>query len=369
LGKTDDAIELIFDTIKITKGTFIIEQQNSNTDENSNQLSVDPTLMILNSTIGSEVDIEEITTNGLDFKIAVANVQKDKDCLKKQANDDTDDEDDCGDFCFFDYMGKVKINQNRFTYLGTEAIAILNAKMFEFYGNTVEFTMDSALHLANVKNLNISENRFQFIGKTPAFQIIYKYSATGLKDFEYFPSNLPNGMDEDNFEDQCDDEDNAKFASMKADQIDKVNITKNLFGKLQKETIKYKIDEKYEKEFAVKRFTAEGNSNRKPCKCPIEEIDKDADINVNLTMRALNMQKCLSPLHPPVLGKREDICEGRYPRSAAEKLEDAQKGIKPWHLVLAILLSIIVTAVVVFVIVRFCCMSDEIKSRTVSPIP
>ena len=363
----------MFDTISITKGTFVIEQLNVNTDENSNQLSVDPTLMIMNSTFGSEVDIEDINTNDLDFKITVANLQQDKDCFKKNNNDD-DDDDQCDEFCFFDYMGKVKISQNRFNYLGTEAIAILNAKTFEFYGNTAEFTWENALHVANIKNLTISENRLEYIGKTPALQIIYKYSATSLDDFEYFPSNLPNEMKTSNyekFEDQCGDEDNAKFASMKADQIEKVNLSKNMFSKLQKETIKYKIDEKYDKAFAVKTFTAAENSNRKPCKCPIEKIEEndDDDINVNLTMRAMNMQKCLSPLHPPVLGKRENICAGRYPRSAAEKLEDAKKGIKPWHLILAILLSIIVTAVVVFVIVRFCCMSDENKSRTVSPIP
>ena len=141
---------------------------------------------------------------------------------------------------------------------------------------------------------------------------------------------------------------------------------KNQLGKLNKDTIKYKIDEKYDKKFAMKTFAAVGTSNRKPCKCPIPKANDDDDINANLTMGALNMQECLSPKYPPVLGKRADICAGKYPKSLSEKLEDSS-NIRPWHLVLAVLLTIIITAIMVFVVVRFCCMPEEAKSRSVTP--
>ena len=371
-GGSSDAIELSFDTINITKGKFIIEQQNKNIDpKNEDRLAVDPMLSIINSTIGSDIlsidDISDVNTDGLEFKITVANLQRDKDCVKKVENDKDDEkEDDCGNECFFDYMGKVTIRQNRFTFLDNEAISILNAKKLEFGGNTVELNMDNALYVTNVKELNISENTFEFVGKPPALHIVYKYSATDLDDFEYLPDGLGNKWRVTEFEDNCGDSDDADFASMKANQIKDVKIMKNQLGKLNKDTIKYKIDEKYDKKFAMKTFAAVGTSNRKPCKCPIPKANDDDDINANLTMGALNMQECLSPKYPPVLGNRADICAGKYPKSLSEKLEDSS-NIRPWHLVLAVLLTIIITAIMVFVIVRFCCMPEEAKSRSVTP--
>ena len=93
--------------------------------------------MITNSTIGGPFGIVDLveaidndgyikeTTqfNKVDFKITVANLQRDKNCVAKNDNDDDDDEDDCGDDCYFDYMGNIKIamNRKRSTYLGREA--------------------------------------------------------------------------------------------------------------------------------------------------------------------------------------------------------------------------------------------------------
>ena len=53
-------IELIFENITITKGTFKIEQINSNTDEESKEYAVGPMLMITNSTIGAPVELIEL---------------------------------------------------------------------------------------------------------------------------------------------------------------------------------------------------------------------------------------------------------------------------------------------------------------------
>ena len=327
---------------------------------------MDPILTIINSTIGAEVDITDLDNPGLEFKIALANVQRDKNCIKKVVDEDKAYEDCDKDGCYFNYMGQVKINKNRFTFLPQEAITILNSKMLEFYGNTVEFNQDNSLYLANAKSLNVSGNRFEFVGKAPALQIVYKEKAIDLGSFDYFPDNTD--FSENEFE-ESEDCKLDKYSGMKKDKIGNVKIIKNMFSKLHEETIKFKIDEDYGKDFAAKKFKAEETSNRKPCKCPIPEVDEDADVNTNLTMMALSLQHCLSPQHPPVLGKRKDICTGIYPRSLEEKLEEAKKGIQPWHLILAILLAIIITAIMVFVIVRFCCMFEEGKSRTVSPIP
>ena len=327
---------------------------------------MDPILTIINSTIGAEVDITDLDNPGLEFKIALANVQRDKNCIKKVVDEDEAYEYCDKDGCYFNYMGQVKINKNRFTFLPQEAITILNSKMLEFYGNTVEFNQDNSLYLANAKSLNVSGNRFEFVGKAPAVQIVYKEKAIDLRDFEYLPANTD--FSEGEFE-ESEDCKIDKYSGMKKDKIGNVKIVKNMFSKLHTETIKFKIDEDYGKDFAAKKFKAEENSHRKPCNCPIPEVDEDADVNTNLTMMALSLQYCLSPQHPPVLGKRKDICTGIYPRSLEDKLEEAKKGIQPWHLILAILLSIIITAIMVFVIVRFCCMFEEGKSRTVSPIP
>ena len=357
--------------------------------------------MITNSTLGSPVKIIDLVDSmddgyvksrddfgrdtedfeekvKFDFKITVANVQRDKSCVAKE----DDDEIDCGDQCYFDYMGNIKINMNRFSYLNKEAISILGAKKFEFFGNTASFVVNNALHIANVKNLNISENRFEMIGKTPALKIVYEYSAYELSDNEnYFPEFFEDNyftrdFTKADFEDNCEDKDEKSYASMSQSDIESVDISKNFFGTFQKDTIEYKIsdeDEKYTRDFVVDKFAPKMVSSRDPCKCPIPEANEEDEYEKNksnyLTMMGLMKLECLSPQYPPVMGKREEICKGNYPKPVKERLEEAKKGIKPWHLILAILLSIMITAIVVFVIVRFCCTPEESKSRSVSPNP
>ena len=390
---TKDAIEFIFDNIDLPRGTFDFEQQNSNTDDDSREYATNPILMITNSTLGSSakiVDLVKAMDNKgfvkpndfeenvkFDFKITVANVQRDKNCVAKEEDDDIDDEDKCDDKCYFDYMGNIKINMNRFSYLNKEAISILGAKKFEFFGNTASFVVNNALHVANVKNLNLSENRFEMIGKTPALKIVYEYSAYELNDNDnYFPEGLSRDFDKDDFVDNCDKKDDKSYASMSQSDIESVDISKNFFGTFQKDTIDFKIsdeDEKYTRDFIVDKFVPKMVSSREPCKCPIpaanEEDEWETSKSNNLTMMGLMKLECLSPQYPPVMGKREEICKGKYPKPVKERLEEAKKGIKPWHLILAILLSIMITAIVVFVIVRFCCTPEESKSRSVSPNP
>lgn len=298
--------------------------------------------------------------------------------------------DTCSDKCYFDYMGIIKINMNRFSLLAKETITILNAKKFEFFGNTADLVLDNALHVANVKHLNISDNRFEFIGETPALKIVYQYSAYDLEsNSDFFPEDLSRDFDKGLFSDECEkkecEEDDCEkeekkdmedYASMSKSDIEAVNIKKNFFGRFQKQTIKYVIDDSYSfysRNFVVDKFVPKEISSRTPCQCPIPEpIDEDEyekEMSNNLTMIGLMKQECLSPQYPPVMGKREDICNGKYPKPIKDRLEDAKKGIKPWHLILAILLSIMITAIIVFVIVRFCCTPEESKSRAVSPNP
>ena len=352
--------------------------------------------MITNSTIGAPVSISELDPLELDFKITIANVQQDKNCLE-----DDDKKDTCNDQCYFDYMGMVKISMNRFSILNKESITILNAKKFEFFGNTADLVLDNALHVANVKNLNISENRFEFIGETPIMKIVYQYSAYELgSNDDFFPDDFSRDFDKSLFSDECEKKECADagddkklsdctteekkdmkdYASMSKSDIEAANIAKNFFGRFKKETIKYIIDDSYEfysKDFVVDKFAPKEISSRTPCQCPIPkptdddayEMEKPEKISNHLTMIGLMKEDCLSPQYPPVMGKREDICNGKYPKPIKDRLEDAKKGIKPWHLILAILLSIMITAIVVFVIVRFCCTPEESKSRAVSPNP
>ena len=383
----EDMIELIFENINIAKGTFKIEQINSNTDEESNEYAVGPMLMITNSTIGAPVElidlIENVDSDGyakpdLDFKILVGNAQRDKNCVAKQDDDDEDgDIKDCRDDCYFDYMGNIKISMNRFTFLNKEAISVLNGEKFEFFGNTAGLVLNNALHITNIKNLNISENRFEFIGKTPALKIVYEYSAYELKDKDdFFPEDFSSSAKSD-FNEDCGHKDKESFASMSKSDIKAVDISKNFFGRFKKETINFVIsddDDMYPREFIVDKFAPKEVSSRELCKCPIPNPIEDDDnaygesISNNLTMIALMKADCLSPQHHmPVMGKREDICMGKYPKPVKDRLEEAKRGIKPWHLILAILLSIMITAITVFVIVRFCCTPEESKSRTVSP--
>jgi len=391
---TMDAIEFIFDNISISRGTFEFEQQNSNTDDDSTEYATNPILMITNSTLGSPIEIIDLVKamddTGIvdsdsleenvkfDFKVTVANIQRDKSCEAKEE----DDEIDCNGQCYFDYMGNVRISMNRFSYLNNEAISVLGAKKFEFLSNTASFVVNNALHIANAKNLNISKNRFEMIGKTPVLKIVYEYSAYELNDNDdYFPEGLSRDFEKDDFVDKCDEKDDENYASMSQSDIESVDITKNFFGKFQKDTIDFKIsdepedddkDLRYTQEFVVDKFTPKMVSSSDPCKCPIPEPSEDDEYETsksnNLTMTALMKLECLSPQYPPVIGQREEICKGNY-KTVKQRLEEAKKGIKPWHLILAILLSIMITAIVVFVIVRFCCTPEESKSRSVSPNP
>ena len=366
-AKADDAIELFFDTINITKGTFKIEQQNTNTDEeNDDKLSVDPMLTITNSTFGSDYDLSAYDDKSEDFvfKVLVANLQRDKNCVKKYSDDCNGD-----DGCFFDYMGQVKITKNRFSFLDTEAITILNAKMLDFSENTIEFNVDYAVNMANIKDLKLSQNRFEFVGKRPALNIAFKESATELEDFGYFPKDFRNpfgGTIQKTFEDDCESS-KSKYFSMKEDDIKDVVIMKNWFGNfLHMDTMKLKIDSEYGNDFVMNKFTPNETSSQRPCRCPIPKEDEDAEDEDKLALKVIETQRCLSPKFPPVLGSRIEICKGNYPKSLEEQL-DERGNIKPWHLVLAIIVSIILTAVMVFLIVKFCCMSEESKSRSVTP--
>ena len=100
---TMDAIEFIFDNISISRGTFEFEQQNSNTDDDSTEYATNPILMITNSTLGSPIEIIDLVKamddTGIvdsdsleenvkfDFKVTVANLQRDKSCEAKEEDD------------------------------------------------------------------------------------------------------------------------------------------------------------------------------------------------------------------------------------------------------------------------------------------
>merc|ERR1719411_215618 len=101
---------------------------------------------------------------------------------------------------------------------------------------------------------------------------------------------------------------------MSQSDIESVDITKNFFGKFQKDTIDFKISDKpedddkdlrYTREFVVDKFTPKMVSSSDPCKCPIPEPSEDDEYETsksnNLTMTALMKLECLSPQYPPVI--------------------------------------------------------------------
>ena len=158
-------------------------------------------------------------------------------------------------------------------------------------------------------------------------------------------------------------------------KINKVEIADNVFSRLTEDTVQFYIDKKYEKKFVQDNFTPKRTAQRKRCKCPIpkrlDETDDDADEddvhNEKLKKKTVKMQRCLRPQFPPALGNRIDICNGRFPKHPDELVREAKEGgIRPWHLILAIILTAIITALIVFFIVKLCCGEKNV-SRAVSP--
>ena len=197
----------------------------------------------------------------------------------------------------------------------------------------------------------MTENRFELVESEPIIEIVYQKSTSYLSDNYYdLIQDSSRDFDIDDFEDDCNDED--KYASLREEDIE-VKIAKNSFSTFNTDTINYDIDKKYGSLFTLTKFTAYETSNIKPCDCPIprptfavgdvgyaagapSEIIphnvkpwfQNSDYNNEIIARSLNLQNCLSPLHPQILGKGRDICRGIYPTaSEAIKPIDGQGNI------------------------------------------
>ena len=70
-------------------------------------------------------------------------------------------------------------------------------------------------------------------------------------------------------------------------------------------------------------------------------------------------------------GAREDICKSTLPKTSEQlKLESSSITAGKWtiYLIVAIFVTMLITAIVTFGITMFCCNSNKSQSRTVSPM-
>ena len=141
----------------------------------------------------------------------------------------------------------------------------------------------------------------------------------------------------------------------------------------------FDVSNDYDESFVIKTFSPVNNGIWKRCNCTApEKLRNNPRYYESLGRIAVTESKCLSPQKPPLMGTREDTCNGKYPKlpeSDDEKLEKLRRDIRSkWtiYLVVGIFLSLVVTAVITFLLTRFMCSGrgDGIKSpRTVSPGP
>jgi hypothetical protein len=80
----------------------------------------------------------------------------------------------------------------------------------------------------------------------------------------------------------------------------------------------------------------------------------------------------LSAQTPPLFGKRSDICGGQNPKTSEELRRDSHMDTKDaWtiYLVVAVFVTMFITAIATFLVVKFCCSGMMEKDGSVSPRP
>ena len=266
------------------------------------------------------------------FKVEVENIQ-----LAAPTDDDDDP-------CNYDYNGVIELVNNRIGVLGK--LEIEGGQMVQMVDNFVDLAGRKAIFVLNAKQLKVENNRFNMINQKP------------LLSFEY--DILPVT--------RCD------VPSITASMIKEFKVTENRFEALTKDVVEFTLDNEFDDSFITKTFKVENSTSRQRCDC--SEIDKEDNARDKITEMMLTDSKCMSPKDWSLVGMRKDICRGIYPKKVTEteKNEELRSDIaKEWtiYLVIAVIVTFVLTAILAIVATRFLCGGGGgggQKSRSVSPM-
>ncbi len=108
------------------------------------------------------------------------------------------------------------------------------------------------------------------------------------------------------------------------------------------------------------------NGGHKPCNCSNSTVPNDTEAD-KLNKMFHETQLCFSNQKPPLMGKKDDICAGNKPRTHEDLRRETDDTVDRWtvYLVVAIFVTMILTAIVTWLVIKFCCSGE--KDPTVSP--
>lgn len=240
--------------------------------------------------------------------------------------------------CNYDYKGRTRLYNNKFGFLRSRNIFMKNGMELMMDGNFFETLHEEAFDIRNMKKTTVMNNHFGYLIREPIFYLLYTLRESSSCNRDDLPEN----------------------------KIEPMRFTGNRFDKLTAKFFDLDIDNDYSSSFVSNKFQMQVSEVSKPCNCTKpSEPELEAE---KIHMELLTESRCLSDQKPPLFGKRADICNGIMPLTHEEIKNMAHEETKDaWtiYLVVAVFVTMLLTAIATFAAVKFCCNGD--KDGTVSP--
>lgn len=278
--------------------------------------------------------IDDITSSAIDddiFSLEVLNKQKEMDGSREKCN--------------YDYKGSIILRRNTFGLLTYENIFVKGAENFHFVENSVDIVNGLAFRIRNAKNIHINGNHFGYPIK--GSNMLFYYEEYRRSDCDTDELDLPES------------------------KVGHVQIKYNRFNRGVSNFFELDKDPNYSEDFYANKFKVEGNEMSKRCNCTNADLPSDPTVNEKMAKDFVDTSRCLSYQSPPLFGNRTEICKGEEPKTSEELRIETASIASNWtvYLIVAIFVTMLLTAIATFAIMYFFCSGDKNRSRTVSPAP
>jgi hypothetical protein len=221
---------------------------------------------------------------------------------------------------------------------------VSGADRYEFEENYVQMTTSYAMSIQNAKNFLTKKNNFGFAFSQP------------MVDLRYVERTNDNNCGSDNQLDMP--QDRVKTIAFTGNEI---SDPKN--GNPLRLTL---TGNSYTSNF-VSKFDLVNNTVEMPCDCKTTTVDSNPTNEEVIMDKLLKNSKCGAMNQGEfVIGTRTNICKGILPPTEAEREKEVRKDVKKkWtiYLIIAVLVTLFLTALIVGLAMKMCCVNTEVTPR------
>jgi hypothetical protein len=221
---------------------------------------------------------------------------------------------------------------------------VSGADRFEFEENYIQMTSSYSMAIQNVKNFLMRKNKFGFAFSQP------------MVELEYVERTNDNNCGSDNQLDMP--QDKVKTINFSGNEI---SDPKN--GGPLRLTL---TGDSYNANFVNKVETV-NNTVEMPCDCSTTKLNSNPTNEEIIMDKLVKNSKCGAMNQGEfVIGTRTNICKGILPLTMDEREDDIRSDAKKrWtiYLIIAVLVTLFLTAMIVGIAMKMCCVNTEVTPR------